>query len=152
MKMTRIYILIAAAGLLSSCGMVPPGSPEKAIEKSVTTEKTSKTITVNRDIIFPGSPGKYVQVPKGTYSHVATGSGYLYFQAPKAPVYLVDSQNGREKRAMPGGIAISKSMLKACYIYIDGEPGKKMWTRMLGMEFISAEGTDWKRNYDPAVF
>ncbi len=145
--MTRNLILIAVAGLLSSCGLLPPGSPEKATVKSVAMEKTSKTITVNRDIIFPGSPGKYVQVPKGTYSHVATGSGYFYFQAPKAPTYLVKSQSGSETRSMPGGIAISKTMLQACYIYIDGEPGQMMWTRMLGMEFISTEGTDWKRNY-----
>ena len=49
--------------------------------------------------------------------------------------------------AAAGGIVISKTMLQACYVYIDGEPGQKMWTRMLGMEFISTEGTDWKRNY-----
>jgi hypothetical protein len=143
-------LLIIVVSTLVGCGLLPPTSPIMSRVVQVSREESGKTITLHQEIIRPSESGVSVHLPAGTYKHTATGTGYFYFRSPKHIAYLHPQ---REKSlSSTGGIAISKTMLQPCYIYMDEDPekspGTKMWTWMLGMEFINEEGKVWwKRNY-----
>jgi hypothetical protein len=143
-------LLIIAIPTLVGCGLLPPPSPIMSKVVQVSKEESGKTITLHQEIIRPHGSGASVRLPAGAYKHIGTGTGYFYFKAPKPIVYL--HPQGEKSLSSTGGIAISKTMLQPCYIYMDEDPGTspgtKMWTWMLGMEFISEEGDVWwRRNY-----
>jgi hypothetical protein len=147
--MTRFLLFLCLSGFLTSCGLVPAGPPERANYKTVSEKGSDKTIQLYQDLTLYGSAPKKLLLAKGIYKHVASDATHLYFAAPKPPIYFGVLNGKTDIRAIPGGIAISKTMLQSCFVYIDGPPDKplKMQTHMLGMEFISEEPKLWKRNY-----
>ncbi|NOU35721.1 MAG: membrane lipoprotein lipid attachment site-containing protein [Kiritimatiellaceae bacterium] len=150
--MKKIILILFATILLSGCGLLPPPSPIMWENKTVTPETSDKTITLHQEIVRPHKSGRYIYLPAGVYKHVATDNSHFYFEAPTPPVYTVKQGENTDSQQVPGGIAISKSMMKPCYIYMDLAPGAKTWIWMLGMEFMSEEGNVWwKRNYKPSL-
>ncbi|MBI9020364.1 MAG: hypothetical protein JEZ10_03810, partial [Verrucomicrobia bacterium] len=117
----------------------------------VTLETSDKTITIHQKFTRSGE-GRYIQVPAGDYKHVATDKTHFYFESPTPLIYAVKQGENLDSKEIPGGIAISKSMMKPCYIYMDLDSKTKVWNWMLGMEFIGEEGDEWwQRNYKPSL-
>ena len=146
----KVILLIIVFPMFIGCGISPASDPRISKNVKVSKDQSGRTITLHQQIIRQHQSGISAHLPSGTYKHVATGTGYFYFKAPKSIVYL--HPQSEKSLTSTGGIAISKTMLQPCYIYMDEEPGTspgtKMWTWMLGMEFISGEGDVWwKRNY-----
>jgi hypothetical protein len=89
----------------------------------VSKEESGKTITLHQKIIRPHKSGVSAYLPAGSYKHVATGSGYYYFKAPKPIIYLHPIKD--KTLSSTGGIAVSKTMLQPCHIYMDEDLGTK---------------------------
>jgi hypothetical protein len=153
--MTAKNLILTSAILpfmLSSCGVLPAGPPERAENRAVTiTSSSSRTLTLKEPMVFANSPnmrvnGKGVRLPSGAYRLEAEDAHYFYFRAPSAPEYRVIIQGKADQMFIPGGVALPKSSFAPAATYADFKvPGIRQITRMLGTEFLLEEGRKWTR-------
>ncbi|MBS0660230.1 MAG: hypothetical protein JSR82_18570 [Verrucomicrobia bacterium] len=148
MRSFGLLLVCALAGWLSGCAALTEATTSE--ERTVrAVSNPSRVLTVLRLAEATNlTMSRHIAFPPGPYRLEAEDDEYEYFAAPAPLDYRrIDGDNVAQRR-IPGGIALAKrfSLVPAAG-YASLVPGRKLLTWKLGAEFLSAEGSYWKRSF-----
>ena len=145
-------LLAASIACVSGCAGIQP-SPLVNERRNVHLEQDkSKTIVVLHEMVWydASPPAHALRLPVGIYVLEAQDDEYWYMRSG-APLGLEAFRKGGrlDDRGIAGGIMIGKYSFRAVPAggYIDGDGSAKILVWKLGSDFMSREGTDWKKSF-----
>ena len=147
------YVLMGfgAFACLTACGGLEL-NPSVNEPRSVHLERDpSKTLTVVQEMTWQNKSHatREIRFPAGTYTLEAEDADYWYMRSP-APLTLSEFKKGvqPESRNIRGGIAIGKYTTRSVPAagYIDGQESSRILIWILGKDFLSREGKDWRKS------
>jgi hypothetical protein len=112
----------------------------------------SKTLTVVHDVVLKDKTrvAHEITFPAGTYALEAEDGDYWYMRSG-VPLRYLEVKKGAppEARSLRGGIAIGKYTTRSVPAagYIDGQESARILIWKLGQDFLSREGSDWRRSF-----
>ncbi len=153
-KYSFIFCSIIILFFLSGCGVVlPPLNPVISEDRSVAPSLNLENSIVLKDSMVwynKMPPTRGIKFPSGIYQLEAEDHEYYYFKAPHKIDYKV-FKDGREVdgNLLSGGIYLSKKHIniQPAGAYFSKSEKYKILTWKLGSEFMSMEGSKWKRNF-----
>lgn len=144
-----LAILIAG---LCACGGLEL-NPVTNEQRNVHLElDASKSLTVMREMTWNDKSRRTheIRFPTGVYRLEAEDADYFYMRSG-TPLEVTDFHKGgsKDSHSLRGGIAIGKYVFRAvpASAYIDGGESSRVLIWKLGKDFLSREGTDWKKSY-----
>jgi hypothetical protein len=111
----------------------------------------SKTLTMVHDVVFKDKTrlAHEITFPAGTYTLEAEDGDYWYMRSG-VPLHYLELKKGAppETRSLRGGVAIGKYTTRSvpAAAYIDGQESVRILIWKLGKDFLSREGSDWRRS------
>jgi hypothetical protein len=143
-------ILLSACCVTSAFAFSPIESEQRVVSQ---TADPARTLTVNEPMVVLDAPPplpatRGIRFPAGTYVLEAEDGDDLYYRAPDKIEYRIFTNGvASDGRFIAGGIYVSKHSvdLVPAGAYMSVDETHKVLTWKLGSDFLSLEGSKWKR-------
>jgi hypothetical protein len=142
-------ILLACLGACGGLELNPVVNEPRVVHFD---KDPSKTLTMLHDVVLSDKPRAAHQItfPAGAYALEAEDGDYWYMRSA-VPLRYLEIKKGApaETRSLRGGVAIGKYTTRSVPAagYIDGQESTRILIWKLGKDFLSREGTDWRRSF-----